>query len=241
LTPTLPNHVLDAMAPADLEALAPHLQELSLSAGAVLYEPGYEVEWVYFPTTAVVSVVTTMADGRSVESDTVGHESAVGILAALAAAESVSRTFVQIAGGASRLSSARLRGQAERSSSLRRLLVRHALANLAQAHQSVACNALHGIEQRLCRWLLMSHDRTGGDDVRLTHQFLATMLGVQRTTVTEALRVFTEAGLVQQGRGAIRILDRQRLEALTCECYGAVRANARMLISGPLAQRAARR
>jgi CRP-like cAMP-binding protein len=119
--------------------------------------------------------------------------------------------------------------------------MRHAQANLAQAHQSVACNALHGIEQRLCRWLLMSHDRTGGDDVRLTHQFLATMLGVQRTTVTEALRVFTEAGLVQQGRGAIRILDRQRLEALTCECYGAVRANARMLISGPLAQRAARR
>jgi len=226
------NHVLSAMAPADRQAITPHLQAVELASGEILYEPGYEVDWVYFPTTAVLSVITVMADGRTVESDTVGRESAVGLLSALAASISVTRTFTQIPGHAVKLSATRLRRRAEESADLRRLLILHAQANLAQAHQSVACNALHDLDQRLCRWLLMSHDRTGGDDVRLTHQFLATMLGVQRTTVTEALGAMTAAGLVGQGRGAIRILDRARLEAQVCECYEAVLANLRQLI-GP--------
>jgi len=156
----------------------------------------------------VLSVVTVMADGRTVESDTVGYESAVGVLCALGASASVSRTFTQIGGSTIRLSASRLRHRAEESASLRRLLIRYAQANLAQAHQSVACNALHDLTQRLCRWLLMSHDRTGGDEVRLTQQYLATMLGVQRTTVTEALRELASAGLIRQQRGAIHVLDR---------------------------------
>jgi CRP-like cAMP-binding protein len=226
------NHVLKGLPQADREALEPLLQPIVLASGDVLYEPTYNVDWVYFPVTAVLSVITVMADGRAVESDTVGHESAVGLLSALGDSASVSRTFTQIPGLALKLSSARLRRRAEESPELRRLLIRHALANLAQAHQSVACNALHDLNQRLCRWLLMSHDRTGDDDVRLTHQFLATMLGVQRTTVTQALRAMTEQGLIEQGRGAIRILDRARLEAQVCECYEAVRANLRQLIGG---------
>ena len=227
------NHVISALPPADRDALAPHLQGVTLKSGDILYEPGYPVEWVYFPTTTVLSVITVMRDGRSVESDTVGRESAVGLLCALAACVSVTRTFTQIPGHALRISSARLRRRAEESPDLRRLLVRHAQANLAQAHQSVACNALHDLDQRLCRWLLMSHDRTGSDDVQLTHQFLATMLGVQRTTVTEALRAMTEAQLIRQGRGAIRILDRARLEAKVCECYEAVNANLKALLGDP--------
>jgi CRP-like cAMP-binding protein len=142
----------------------------------------------------------------------------------------VSRTFTQIAGDAVRISAARLRRQADASPALRQLLIRHAYANLAQAHQSAACNALHELEQRLCRWLLMSQDRTDSAIVRLTQQYLATMLGVQRTTVTHALRQLSGQGLVRRRRGAVEILDRQRMEALVCECYEAVQDNLQRVI-----------
>jgi CRP-like cAMP-binding protein len=224
------NLVLAALKPDDRRALEPHFQFVSLASGDILYEPGYTIDWVYFPNTTVLSVVTVMADGRAVESDTVGYESVVGVLNALGAIPAISRTFVQIPGNAVRLSATQVRRRAEESPQLRRLLIRHAQANLAQAHQSVACNALHGLDERLCRWLLMSHDRIARDEVRLTQQYLATMLGVQRTTVTEALGQMADAGLVLQGRGFIRILDRDRMQAIVCECYGAVRANLQQLI-----------
>jgi CRP-like cAMP-binding protein len=224
------NQLLRLISAADRDALAPHMQTVTLESGDILYEPDYAVEWVYFPVTAVLSVVTVMTDGRTVESDTVGFESVVGVLAALGGTPTVGRTFTQIAGEAIRVSAARLRRQADLSPSLRQLLIRHAYANLAQAHQSAACNALHDLEQRLCRWLLMSQDRTDSSLVRLTQQYLATMLGVQRTTVTHALRDLVEKGLVRQRRGCIEILDRLRIEALSCECYDAVQDNLRRLI-----------
>ena len=198
--------------------------------GDALYEPDYPVDWVYFPQTAVLSVVTVMTDGRTVESDTVGCESVVGVLAALGASPSTSRTFTQIPGVATKLSAAKLRHRADISPHFRRLLVRHSLANLAQAHQSVACNALHNVNQRLCRWLLMSQDRTAKDVVELTHQYLAFMVGVQRTTITGALRDLAAAKLIRNGRARIEILDRPRMESEVCECYGAVQANLERLI-----------
>ncbi len=224
------NYVLLALAEADRSALEPFAETIMLASGEVLYEPDYPVDWVYFPNTAVLSVVTVMADGRTVESDTVGYESVVGVLNALGSCVAVNRTFTQISGSVIRLSASRLRHQAARSAELRKLLMRHAQANLAQAHQSVACNALHGLNQRLCRWLLMSQDRTAEDAVRLTQQYLATMLGVQRTTVTEALGELADAGLIRQGRGRIDILDRPRMLAASCECYDTVRANLEQLI-----------
>ena len=224
------NYVLRAISAADRAALEPHFQRVELASGDILHEPGYPVEWVHFPNTAVVSVVTVMADGRTVESDTVGYESAVGALPVLGSSIAVSRTFTQIAGSATRISAARIRQRADLSPGLRQLLIRHANANLAQAHQSVACNALHALTERLCRWLLMSQDRTAEDRIRLTQQYLATMLGVQRTTVTEALQDLTASGLIRQERGAILIVDRARLEALTCECYDVVRFNLEQLI-----------
>jgi len=224
------NQLLRLIPASDRDALAPHLQTVTLEAGDILYEPDYSVEWVYFPITAVLSVVTVMTDGRTVESDTVGYESVIGVLAALGGTPAVGRTFTQIAGDAIRVSAARLRRQAEVSPTLRQILIRHAYANLAQAHQSAACNALHDLEQRLCRWLLMSQDRTASNSVRLTQQYLATMLGVQRTTVTHALRDLVEKGLVRQRRGCIEILDRPRIEAISCECYDAVQDNLRRLI-----------
>lgn len=227
---TTRNWVLRALKPSDRAALEPDLMLVSLGSGDILFEPDYPVDWVYFPNTAVLSVITVMSDGRTVESDTVGCESVVGVLAALGATVSTSRTLTQIPGSALRLSAARLRAHADASGDLRRLLVRHALANLTQAHQSVACNALHGVTQRLCRWLLMSQDRTASDSVELTQQFLATMVGVQRTTVTQALRDLTSAGLIRQGRGRIDILDRAGMEARACECYRAVQADLERLI-----------
>lgn len=233
------NQLFRLIPPADRDVLTAQLAMVSLASGDILYEPDYPVDWVYFPTTSVLSVVTVMVDGRTVECDTVGYESAVGVLAALGATVAVSRTFVQIAGEAVRISAARLRQRAEHSPILRQLLIRHAYANLAQAHQSAACNALHELEQRLCRWLLMSQDRTASQQVRLTQQYLATMLGVQRTTVTEALRDLAHKGLIQRGRARIEILDRARIEALSCECYETVQDNLQRLVGHqPVAQEA---
>lgn len=224
------NKVLRALSAADEAALEPELRPVSLASGEVLFEPDYTVDWVYFPETAVLSVVTVMADGRSVESDTVGYESVAGVLCSLSSSPSVSRTFTQIPGLAIKVSAARLRQRAEESPGFRKLLIRHAYANLAQAHQSVACNALHGLNARLCRWLLMSHDRTASDAVELTQQYLAIMLGVQRTTVTEALGDLAGGGLIRQERARIKILDRPGLEAQACECYDALQANLERLI-----------
>jgi CRP-like cAMP-binding protein len=224
------NYVLRALSGADRDALEASAQELALVSGEVLYEPDYPVDWVYFPNTAVLSVVTVMSDGRTVESDTVGYESVVGVLNALGDCPAVNRTFAQIPGSVVRIPASRVRRQADNSPALRRLLMRHAQANLAQAHQSVACNALHGLNQRLCRWLLMSHDRTAADGVHLTQAYLAIMLGVQRTTVTEALGELRDLGLIRQGRGRIDIVDRRRMLAAACECYATVRANLEQLI-----------
>lgn len=194
--------------PADREAIAAQLVIVPLASGEILYEPDYPVDWVYFPITAVLSVVTVMVDGRTVECDTVGYESAVGVLA-----------------GAVRVSAARLRRQSNQSSGLRQLLIRH-----TYAHQSAACNALHALEQRLCKWLLMSQDRAADTKVRLTKQYLATMLGVQRTTVTAALRDLADKQLIRRGRGYVEILDRAWLEALVCECYEAVQENLQRVV-----------
>ena len=224
------NLVLRALGDADRLVLEAEMRDIPLASGDVLYEPDYPVEWVYFPQTAVLSVVTVMTDGRTIESDTVGCESVVGVLAALGSSVSISRTLTQIPGSATRLSASRLRHQAGVSAELRKLLIRHSQANLAQAHQSVACNALHGVNQRLCRWLLMSQDRTVNAVVELTQQDLATMVGVQRTTITKALGELTATGLIRRARGRIEILDRARMEAQVCECYDAVRWNLERLI-----------
>lgn len=224
------NQLLRLISHADRDALEPHMTSVALRSGDILFEPDYLVDWVYFPTTAVLSVVTVMVDGRAVECDTVGYESAAGVLAVLGGAVAVSRTVVQIGGELVRISAARVRQQADASPAFRRILIRHAYANLAQAHQSAACNALHGLAQRLCRWLLMSQDRAADARVSLTQQYLAIMLGVQRTTVTHALSDLAEARLIRRGRGWIEILDRPRLEALACECYETVQDNLQRVV-----------
>ncbi|HUO22584.1 MAG TPA: Crp/Fnr family transcriptional regulator [Caulobacteraceae bacterium] len=227
------NHVLNGLPARDLAALSPFAMAVSLASGDVLFEPDDAIERVYFPNTAVLSVVTIMEDGRAVESDTVGCESAVGLLETLAATRAISRTFTQIPGMAISIPAARIRQQAEANPALRAVLLRHTQANLAQAHQSVACNALHSVEQRLCRWLLASHDRTANDTIHITQQYLATMVGVQRTTVTQALHELVSARLIRQGRGQVQVLNRRGLEARACECHAALKWTLGRLVGQP--------
>ena len=224
------NAVLRRLAVADAAVLAPHASAVSLESGDVLYEPDAPVEWVYFPLTSVLSIVNVMKDGRTVESDTVGCESVVGVLNALGSPVAVNRTFVQIPGGAVRVPRTVLAARAAESAELMNLLVRHTQINLAQAHQSVACNALHPVTARLCRWLLLSHDRTGSDIIRLTQDYLATMLGVQRTTVTQAMTVLKAAKVIDYRRGKISVLNRDGIEALACECYEVGQEQLRRLV-----------
>lgn len=195
---------------------------MSLARHAVLARPGEEVDTVWFPTTAVLSVVTVLKSGQEVETCTIGHESAFGLLNALGAPTAINRVVAQVPGKALRMPALRLKAAAALSGSIANLIVRHAQAKTAQVQQSAACNAVHSVDQRLCRWLLMTQDRTRGDSLPLTQEFLAFMLGVQRTTVTGAARALQAAGYIRYSRGKIEIVDRGGLEAGACECYASV-------------------
>jgi CRP-like cAMP-binding protein len=218
------NLALSRLDPTQLARMIPFLDPISLKQGQLLYEAGAAVEAVYFPTSAAISLVSEMRDGRSVEAATIGFESVVGTLGALCGEPSHARVFVQVAGGAVKLKASRLRELVDASPSLLKLLLRHAHEDASQAERSVACNALHPVPQRLAKWLLLTHDRIDGGLVPLTQEYLSIMLGVQRTTVTDAAKALKAAGLIRYLRGNIEILDRGRLERAACECYAACRA-----------------
>jgi CRP-like cAMP-binding protein len=217
------NYLLSALPESDKAALTPNCMEVSLGGGEIVFEPDRPVEFVLFPSTTVLSEVRVMADGRQVETATIGVESLSGLLSALTGEPARNRTFAQIAGGAIRLPAARLRAQAAASAPLMHLLLRHLHANSAQAEQSVACNALHHVAARLARWLLMTSDRTGRPTVALTQDYLAVMVGAQRTTVSGGAAALKARGLIRYSRGQIDIIDRAGLEHAACECYAAVR------------------
>jgi CRP-like cAMP-binding protein len=177
--------------------------------------------------------MTLMESGAAIESTTIGPEGAVGLMAAVAPRQSLSRAIVQTPLRASRISAERLHEGWEKSPRLRDMVDRHTEALYGHAIQSVACNALHSVEARFCRWLLTCHDRISGDTVALTQEFLADMLGVQRTTVTAVARSLQQKGVIRYRRGVVDIIDRQALEALTCECYGVIRHTYQRLL-GPM-------
>ncbi len=217
------NSILNALPPEDFARLAPHLSHIALEKGRLLYDPGDLIETVYFPNNCVISLMTLMDNGAAIESATVGREGALGLGTAIAPRQSLSRTIIQVAGDASRMPSGPLKEAYGRSAALRTLIDRHSDALYGHAIQSVACNALHSVEARFCRWLLTCHDRIDENTVGLTQEFLADMLGVQRTTVTAVAGALQAKGLIRYRRGIVDILDRAGLQAMTCECYGAVR------------------
>lgn len=217
------NEFLSRLSTETLGLLQPYLMDVSLPRGATIAEPGEELECVWFPTSSVLSVVTTMASGHDVEACTIGREGAYGILNALGSSISTERVVAQIPGRAFKMPAARLRAASALSLNLTDLIIRHAQANAAQTQQTAACNALHSVDARLCRWLLMTHDRVGSDQLPLTQEFLGLMLGVQRTTVSRVASGLQAAGLVRYSRGQIQVIDRRGLEAQACECYQSVR------------------
>lgn len=226
------NRVLSALAAADVAALIPDMTEVTWGPGELLYEVAGPVDAAHFPSSAGLSVVSVMADGVSVECATVGVESAVGLLPALSGGISSNRTFVQLTGSGISIPATALRRRAAVSPDLFDLLLRFAQVVIAQEEQSVACNALHTIEPRLARWILLNNDRLATRVMPLTQEYLAIMLGVQRTTVSAAASQLRREGLISYTRGQLEVLDRSGLERRACECYDALRRlHARLLAS----------
>jgi CRP-like cAMP-binding protein len=215
------NRLLAALGDDILREIAADLSEVVLPVGRVLYEAGHTVRDVCFPSSGVVSVITVMSDGADVESLTVGREGALGLVEALAGAHAEQRAVVQIAGSAWQISATRLRDLAREYPVVSDIALRYAVVSLAQLHQGAACNARHDIEPRLCRWLLTCEDRIGDEVIPVTHELLALMLGVQRTSVTVAAQALQRKGLIQYSRGRVRIMDRAGVEVAACECYRA--------------------
>ena len=229
----LRNRLLEKLIAADYGRLVPHLTAVDLELDQVLYEMGGPVDQAYFPTGAVLSAVLLMQDGSTIEVATVGKEGVVGFSSVTGRRVSPNRVLAQIAGSSWRIDANILQEEAARSAPFRELLANYQQAFLGQISQSVACNGLHRLEQRCCRWLLMSRDRVGTDDLRLTHEYLSFMLGTRRASVTEVLRPLQDTGLVRSQRGRISILDGAGLEALVCECYRIVRDEYDRLLGEP--------
>src|SRR5262249_27133184 len=229
------NRFLATLPPHDFSLLAPHLRTLALERGVMLHDVGEQIEHVYFPHTGMASLVAVMQSGATVETATIGRAGVIGARTAMA------RAVVQLPGTAAWLSASHFHAAAVQSQAIRDLIVRYNDLLLAQVQQSVACNALHALEARLCRWLLQTHDCTDGNIIPLTQEFLGQMLGVRRTTVTIAARLLQGAGLIRYRRGHIQILDRPALEHISCECYAVIRHNTNKVFPQPPIPGAARR
>ena len=227
------NRLLAALAPHDLERLLPHLKEMHLDRGRVLYEAGERIDQVYFPIGGLVSLVSLQENGGSVETGAVGCEGVVAIDCLLGDRISYNRALVQLPGKAQCMPASPFIDIWQTSSSFRQLIMTYNQAFATLVFQSVACNISHSAEVRLARWILMCVDRCGdGETVALTHEYLADMLGVGRPTITVVARTLQAAGLIRYSRGVITVLDRAGLEAASCECYWKVRETFERLLPG---------
>ncbi len=229
-SPHSPNHLLAALPPAEFDVLRPHLQTMVLVQEAPLVAAGDRMEQAIFPHSGVISLVVSLSGGEIVEVAMIGRDSVFGGAAALDGGVSLTDAMVQHPGIASTIDIERLRTFANHSITFRTKLVRHEQALFAQAQQSAACNATHSAEARLARWLLRMHDLAEDEDLPLTQDFLAEMIGVKRNSVSLVAHVLQTAGLIKYSRGHIKILDIDGLKDIACECYAAVNAQHRKLL-----------
>src|SRR5580700_1018225 len=213
------NQLLARLPPEECQRLLPQLQVVPLAFKQVIYVARSPIDYAYFPNRGVVSALTVMEDGRAIEVATIGDEGMVGLPLLVGAKTTANRVIVQVPGEALRMAEDVLREEVSRDSPLRRLLFLYHTAFLAQVSQAVACNGLHSVQHRCCRWLLTTQDRAHSDVFPMTHEFLAEMLGVRRSTVSEVLQPFQEEGLIRYSRGKCTVLDRDALKAGSCECY----------------------
>ena len=217
------NRLLAALPTEEYERLRPHMEHVSFSLGEVVYESGGHLDHVYFPTTTIISLLYMMENGSSAEMGLAGNEGMVGIALFMGGGTMPNRAVVQSAGGAIRLKAKALQAEFAMGSKFQHLLLRYTQALITQISQTAVCNRLHSVEQQLCRWLLLSHDRVEADELIMTQELIADMLGVRREGVTVAAGRLQDAGAISYVRGHIRILDRRKLEAMACECYKVVR------------------
>jgi CRP-like cAMP-binding protein len=215
----LSNKLLAALPRKDFEFLVPHLEAVQIARGTVLCEPGSEVDQVYFPLSGMISMVVVMRDGKAIETATVGREGVVGAMAGLGRHILQVRVIAQLPMSARRITSTELRKAVAASPAIGELCFRYNEVLLAQARVAAACNAVHQIEARFCRWLLQTRDRAETDSIMLTQEFLSEMLGVRRTSVTEVASKLQAAGAISNSRGVIKLIDLKKLKAMSCECY----------------------
>jgi CRP-like cAMP-binding protein len=219
----LQNRLLGALPASDYERLAPHLELITLPLGEVLYESGVQLRYVYFPTTSIISLLYVMEDGASAEIAVVGNEGILGISLFMGGETTPSRAVVQSAGHAFRLEAALLKTEFGRFGATMHLLLRYTQALITQMAQTAVCNRHHSVDQQLCRWLLLSLDRLSSNELAMTQELIANMLGVRREGVTEAAGKLQDAGVIRYRRGRITVLDRAGLQARSCECYQVVK------------------
>ncbi|MBD2309359.1 Crp/Fnr family transcriptional regulator [Chroococcidiopsis sp. FACHB-1243] len=217
------NRLLAALPVEEYEALFPHLEQISLTFKQSIYQSNEPLEYIYFPSHGIISLVVIMEDGGVVEAATVGNEGMVGLPVFLEADTIPSEALVQIPGNAMRMKADAFKAWVEQSQPLQKLLKRYTQVMMNSIMQTAACNRIHEIEQRCCRWLLMTHDRVGSDNFPLTQEFLAQMLGVRRPSVSVVASILQKAGLIRYSRGKIAILDRPGLESATCECHRVIK------------------
>ena len=217
------NRLLALLPREDYERLRPNLQAVSFSLGEVVYEFGGQLDYVFFPTTSIISLLYTMENGSSAEMGLTGNDGVVGIALFMGGGTMPNRAVVQSAGDAIRMKAKLLQDEFALGGKFQQLLLRYTQALITQISQTAVCNRLHSVEQQLCRWLLLSHDRIPSDELIMTQELIADMLGVRREGVTVAAGRLQDAGAISYVRGHITILDRQRLEDTVCECYQVVR------------------
>ena len=217
------NHLLAGLSSEVFERIHPTLAYLTLALGDVVYETGGRMAHIYFPTTSVVSLIYTMEDGATAEMGLVGNEGVVGIALFMGGETTPNQAVAQVAGGALRMKAQALLEEFRRGGPFQLALLRYTQALITQISQTAVCNRLHPVEKRLCRWLLLTRDRVPSDEILMTQEFIAHMLGVRREGVTAAAHHLQEAGLIRYARGHITILDREGLEAAACECYRVVK------------------
>ena len=230
------NELLRALPAEVWKRLKPQLELVPLPLGDVLYESGGKMKHVYFPTTAIVSLLYVMEDGRSAEIAVVGLEGVVGVSLFMGGESTSSRALVQSAGFAYRLTAAILKDEFKRAGPMMHVLLRYTQALITQMAQTAVCNRHHTVDQQLCRWLLLSLDRLAVNELKMTQELIANMLGVRREGVTEAAGKLQEAGLIEYSRGTITVLDRLGLEKRSCECYEVVKKEFERLLPDLIAK-----
>lgn len=228
------NRILALLPRTDLERISPFLERVHLPLGRVLYEAGDQLRYVYFPTTAIISLLYVMRNGASAEISVVGRDGMLGVALFLSGGSTNSRAVVQSEGEAYRLLGSRMKAEFNLHGSLMETLMRYSQALFTQMSQTAVCNRHHTIEQQLCRWLLLSLDRMQGMELVMTQELIANMLGVRREGVTEAAGKLQKLGVIEYHRGHIRVLDRNKLESLSCECYQAVKDETDRLMPSPV-------